>query len=84
MRKNPLFRYLGDWVSVWLGAALLLVVLAPLTLRGQTGYGTILGRMANQRDHHDSRRSSFFAEFRQQSAELAQQLCRQGWQSSCE
>ena len=47
MRRDPLFRFLGDLVSVWLGAALLLVVLAPVTLRGQAGYGTILGRVTD-------------------------------------
>lgn len=44
MRRSPLFRLRGDLVSVWLGAALLLFVVAPVTLRGQTGMGTILGR----------------------------------------
>jgi hypothetical protein len=48
MRRNPLFRFRSDLVSVWLGAALLLVVLAPVTLPGQTGYGTILGRVTDQ------------------------------------
>ncbi len=47
MRKNPLFRFRRDLVSVWLGAALLLSVLAPVTLRGQTGFGTILGRVTD-------------------------------------
>ena len=47
MRRNPLFRFRRDLVSVWLGAALLLSVLAPISLRGQTGYGTILGRVTD-------------------------------------
>ena len=47
MRKTPLFRFRRDLVSVWLGAALLLVVLAPLTLHSQTGLGTILGRVTD-------------------------------------
>jgi len=47
MRRNPSFRFRRDLISVWLGAALLVVVLAPVTLRGQTGYGTILGRVTD-------------------------------------
>ena len=47
MRRNSLFRFRRDLVGVWLGAALLLFVLAPVTLRGQTGYGTILGRVTD-------------------------------------
>src|SRR5579871_1457661 len=45
MRRNSLFRFRRDLVGVWLGAALLLFVLAPVALRGQTGYGSILGRV---------------------------------------
>src|ERR1039458_1632158 len=48
MRRNSLFGFGRDLVSVWLGAALLLSVLAPISLRGQTGYGTILGRVTDQ------------------------------------
>ncbi len=47
MRSNSLFRFRRDLVSAWLGAALLLSVLAPITLRGQTGLGTILGRVTD-------------------------------------
>lgn len=47
MRRNSLFRFGGDFVGAWLGAALLLSVLAPVTLRGQTGYGSILGRVTD-------------------------------------
>ena len=47
MRRNSLFRFRKDLVSVWLGAALLLSVLAPISLHGQNGYGTILGRVTD-------------------------------------
>jgi hypothetical protein len=47
MRRNPLFRFRRDLISAWLGAALLLVVFAPVTLRAQTGFGTILGRVTD-------------------------------------
>src|SRR5208283_621090 len=47
MRKTPLFRFRRDLVSAWLGAALLLAVLAPVTLHSQTGLGTILGRVTD-------------------------------------
>src|ERR1017187_640586 len=47
MRRDPLFRFRRDLVSVWLGAALLLSVLAPISLHGQTGFGTILGRVTD-------------------------------------
>lgn len=48
MRRNPLCRFRRDLASVWLGAALLVSVLAPVTLHAQTGFGTILGRVADQ------------------------------------
>ena len=47
MRRNSFSRFRRDLVSVWLGAALLLFVLAPVALRGQTGYGSILGRVTD-------------------------------------
>lgn len=47
MRRDSLFQCRRDLVSVGLGAVLLLSVLAPLTLRAQTGYGTILGRVTD-------------------------------------
>src|SRR5579872_6693497 len=47
MRRDPLFRCRRDLVSAWLGAALLLSILAPATLRGQTGLGTIMGRVTD-------------------------------------
>ena len=47
MRRGPLFGIRRALMSVWLGAALLLCVLAPVTLRGQTGFGTILGRVTD-------------------------------------
>ena len=48
MSRDPLFRFRRYMVSVGPGAALLLLVLAPVTLRAQTGFGTILGRVADQ------------------------------------
>ncbi len=47
MRRNPLFLFRRDWVGAWLGAALLLSVLVPVSLRAQTGLGTILGRVTD-------------------------------------
>ena len=47
MRSNPSIRFRRDFIGAWLGAALLLSVFAPATLRGQTGYGTILGRVTD-------------------------------------
>jgi len=47
MRRDPLYGFRKDLASVWLGAALLLSLLAPVTLHGQTGYGTILGRVTD-------------------------------------
>ncbi len=47
MRRDSISRFRRDLVGVWLGA-LLLLVLAPVTLRGQTGYGSILGRVTDQ------------------------------------
>src|SRR5579862_114272 len=47
MIRNCLFRFRIDLVSVWLGAALLLSALAPISLHGQNGYGTILGRVTD-------------------------------------
>ena len=48
MRRNASYGFRRDFVSVWLGAALLLSVLAPVTLLGQNGYGTILGRVTDK------------------------------------
>src|SRR5579885_598915 len=47
MRRNSLFRFRRDFVAVWLGAALLLFALAPVALHGQSGYGSILGRVTD-------------------------------------
>src|ERR1035438_1950566 len=47
MRRNLFSRFRKDLVGVWLGAALLLFALAPVTLRGQTGYGSILGSVTD-------------------------------------
>ena len=47
MRRNPLFLFRRDLVGAWLGAALLLSILAPVSLRAQTGKGTILGRVTD-------------------------------------
>ena len=47
MRRNLFSQFRKDLVGVWLGAALLLFVLAPVTLLGQTGYGSILGSVTD-------------------------------------
>ena len=47
MRRKSLFQFRRDLVSAWLGAALLLSILGPVSLRGQNGYGTILGRVTD-------------------------------------
>lgn len=45
--KNGLFGLRRDLVGILVGAALLLSVLAPINLRGQAGYGDILGRVSD-------------------------------------
>ena len=47
MRRNMFSGFRKDLAGVRLGAALLLLVLAPFSLPGQTGYGSILGSVTD-------------------------------------
>ena len=45
--RNVSFGFRRDFVGILMGVAILLSVLAPVSLRGQAGYGDILGRVTD-------------------------------------